>query len=127
MEPLETTGHSAHAKSKAQEKAPETPQESHILDSQIDTRDMQDPLEPGSSDVDERMSKYSLIYTKDLQSSWQQDLARDFKDAIENANLLDKDRIRHAMPKSSNAWNEPDNDNDISWRPDPSGHPRRTF
>lgn len=69
MEPLEKTGKSAHTKSKAQENPQKTPQESHILDSQIDTRDMQDPLEPGSTDVDERMSEYSPVHTKDLQNS----------------------------------------------------------
>lgn len=51
MEPLQKTGHEAHSKNTK-------PQKHHLLDSQIDARDMQDPIEPGSTDVDERMSKY---------------------------------------------------------------------
>jgi hypothetical protein len=50
MEPLETTGHDIHVKSTK-------PQNYHLLNSQIDSRDMQDPIEPASTDVDERMSK----------------------------------------------------------------------
>ncbi|CAI7673541.1 unnamed protein product [Penicillium bialowiezense] len=104
MEPLPKSGHDAHANNNNNNS-----RRSHILDSQIDVQDMHDPIAPGSSDVDERMT-------------------RDFKDAIDHANILDGDRLRHAKPQSSTAYNEPsENDIDISWRPDPSGHPRRTF
>ncbi|KAJ5357466.1 hypothetical protein N7541_004624 [Penicillium brevicompactum] len=101
MEPLQKSGHDAHSKNASRQ--------SHILDSRIEIQDMQDPIEPGSTDVDERMT-------------------RDFKDAIDRTNILDGDRLRHAKPQSSTAYNEPsENEIDISWRPDPSGHPHRTF
>jgi hypothetical protein len=50
MEPLQTKGHDAHSKSAK-------PQKHHLLDSQSDAREMQDPIDPGSTDVDEQMSK----------------------------------------------------------------------
>ncbi|KAJ5864586.1 uncharacterized protein N7529_006502 [Penicillium soppii] len=104
MEPLETSGHGVHAKGNKS-------QNYQLQESQNDSRSMQDPLEPSSSDVDERMTS-----------------AQDFKDAIEKGNILDGDSLRHAKPQSSTAYNEPSKDDiDISWRPDPSGHPRRTF
>ncbi|CAI7616340.1 unnamed protein product [Penicillium glandicola] len=74
-----------------------------------DAPEMKDPLQPGSSDMDERMT-------------------RDYKEAIDKSNILNADRLRHAKPQSSTAYHEPSEDEvDISWRPDPSGHPRRTF
>ena len=53
MEPLQKSGHDAHSKNASRQ--------SHILDSRIEIQDMQDPIEPGSTDVDERMSKSRII------------------------------------------------------------------
>ncbi|KAJ5372764.1 hypothetical protein N7517_004770 [Penicillium concentricum] len=77
---------------------------------QNDAPEMKDPLQPGSSDIDERMT-------------------RDYKEAIDKTNILNnEDRLRHAKPESSTGYQEPSEEEiDISWRPDPSGHPRRTF
>lgn len=47
MEPLPKSGNGSKNMSRR----------SHILDSNIDVQDMQDPIAPGSTDVDERMSK----------------------------------------------------------------------
>ncbi|KAJ5154684.1 uncharacterized protein N7500_010123 [Penicillium coprophilum] len=79
---------------------------------QNDAPEMKDPLQPGSSDIDERMTTP----------------ARDYKEAIDKSNILNEDRLRQAMPQSSKVNQEPSEEEiDISWRPDPSGHPRRTF
>ncbi|KAJ5970527.1 uncharacterized protein N7479_000445 [Penicillium vulpinum] len=76
---------------------------------QNDAPEMKDPLQPGSSDIDERMT-------------------RDYKDVIDSTNILNADRLRHAKPQSTTAYHEPTEEEiDISWRPDPSGDPRRTF
>ncbi|KAJ5035770.1 hypothetical protein NUH16_003630 [Penicillium rubens] len=73
--------------------------------------EMKDPVQPGSSssDIDERMT-------------------RDYEKAIDETNVISEDRLRRAIPQSSTSYHEPTEDTfDISWRPDPSGHPRRTF
>lgn len=54
--------------------------------------------------------------------------ARDYKEAIDKTNIINEERLRHVKPQSSTAYREPSEEEiDISWRPDPSGHPRRTF
>ncbi|KAJ5688288.1 hypothetical protein N7536_010907 [Penicillium majusculum] len=74
-------------------------------DGQNDPPEIKDPA--GSDDIDERMT-------------------RDYKEAIDKAKA-NKDRLPHAKP-SSTGHDEPTEDgNDISWRPDPSGNPWRTF
>ncbi|KAJ5592336.1 hypothetical protein N7537_009240 [Penicillium hordei] len=81
-----------------------------------DASQMKDPVQAGSSDMDERMNL--LTPTP----------AQDYKEAIDKSNLIDEERLRRAAPQSSTAYHEPsEEENDISWRPDPSGHPRRTF
>lgn len=59
MEPLQKSGHDAHSKNASRQ--------SHILDSRIEIQDMQDPIEPGSTDVDERMSKSWIIPTAGIR------------------------------------------------------------
>ncbi|KAJ5464216.1 hypothetical protein N7475_007351 [Penicillium sp. IBT 31633x] len=94
---------------KFQSKVPKAEQESHISDTQAVAPDMKDPLQPGSSDMDERMT-------------------RDYKDAIESTNIPSGDTLRRAKPPSATAnYETTEEESDISWRPDPSGHPRRTF
>ncbi|KAG0153975.1 hypothetical protein PDIDSM_1354 [Penicillium digitatum] len=74
-----------------------------------DAPEMKDPVQPGSSDIDERMT-------------------RDYKEAIAETNIINEDRFRNVVPQSSKAYREPSEEEiEISWRPDPSGHPRRTF
>ncbi|OQD69504.1 hypothetical protein PENPOL_c002G07423 [Penicillium polonicum] len=74
-----------------------------------DTPEMKDPVQAGSSDMDERMT-------------------RDYKEAIDKTNIINEERLRRVVPQSSKAYREPSEEEiDISWRPDPSGHPRRTF
>ncbi|KAJ5519985.1 hypothetical protein N7463_000438 [Penicillium fimorum] len=88
----------------------------HEHEQEDDAPEMKDPLQPGSSDIDERMN---LLTTT---------LARDYKEAIDKTNILNEDCLRHAKPQSSTSYQEPSEEEiDISWRPDPSGHPRRTF
>ncbi|KXG46200.1 uncharacterized protein PGRI_050560 [Penicillium griseofulvum] len=71
--------------------------------------EMTDPLQPGTFDIDERMT-------------------RDYKEAIDKTDVINEDRLRRAMPQTSTIDQEPsEKEIDISWRPDPSGHPRRTF
>ncbi|KAJ5816268.1 hypothetical protein N7447_008501 [Penicillium robsamsonii] len=100
---------------------------------QDDAPEMKDPLQPGSSDIDERMST-QLALTHPAHTSYffpdllTTTLARDYKEAIDKTNILNEDRLRPAKPQSSRAYQEPSEEEiDISWRPDPSGHPRRTF
>ncbi|CAI7621041.1 unnamed protein product [Penicillium discolor] len=74
-----------------------------------DAPEMKDPVQAGSSDIDERMT-------------------RDYKEAIDKTNIIIEERLRRVVPQSSMAYREPSEEEiDISWRPDPSGHPRRTF
>lgn len=47
---------SSNMANKFQSKVPKAEQESHISDTQAVAPDMKDPLQPGSSDMDERMS-----------------------------------------------------------------------
>ncbi|KAK4863760.1 hypothetical protein LT330_010495 [Penicillium expansum] len=76
---------------------------------QIDAPEMKDSVQPGSSDIDERMT-------------------RDYKEAIDKTNIINEERLRHVVPQSTTAYREPSEEEiDISWRPDPSGHPRRTL
>ncbi|KAJ5780366.1 hypothetical protein N7457_005526 [Penicillium paradoxum] len=94
---------------KSQSKVPKSEQESHIMGSQVNAPEMADQPQPASSDVDETMT-------------------RDYKEAIDQSNVLSGDALRHAKPQSSTGYYEPtEEETDISWRPDPSGHPRRTF
>ncbi|KAJ5530520.1 hypothetical protein N7527_003913 [Penicillium freii] len=81
-----------------------------------DAPEMKDPVQAGSSDMDERMSL--LTPTP----------ARDYKESIDKTNIINEERLRRLVPQSSKAYREPSEEEiDISWRPDPSGHPRRTF
>ncbi|KGO75469.1 hypothetical protein PITC_081690 [Penicillium italicum] len=74
-----------------------------------DAPEMKDPVQPGSSDMDERMT-------------------RDYKEAIDKSNIVNEERLRRIIPQSTTAYREPSEEEiDISWRPDPSGHPGRTF
>ncbi|KOS47740.1 hypothetical protein ACN38_g1228 [Penicillium nordicum] len=71
--------------------------------------DLKDPVQANSSDIDERMT-------------------RDYKEAIDKTDVITEESIRRIVPESSTAYREPSEEEiDISWRPDPSGHPRRTF
>ncbi|KAJ5753989.1 uncharacterized protein N7511_008142 [Penicillium nucicola] len=82
----------------------------HILDEGVNGQGIQDPIEPGSNDIDERTTQ-------------------DYKTAIERSRAFGGDRLRHAKPNTTKGYEESsdEEDIDISWRPDPSGHPRRTF
>ncbi|KAJ5967944.1 hypothetical protein N7501_004192 [Penicillium viridicatum] len=81
-----------------------------------DAPEMKDPVQAGSSDMDKRMNL--LTPTP----------ARDYKEAIDKTNIINEERLRRVVPQSSKAYREPSEEEiDISWRPDPSGHPRRTF
>ncbi|KAJ5426184.1 hypothetical protein N7465_001254 [Penicillium sp. CMV-2018d] len=81
-----------------------------------DAPEMKDPVQAGSSDMDERMNL--LTPTP----------ARDYKEAIDKTNIINEERLRRVVPQSTTAYREPSEEEiDISWRPDPSGHPRRTF
>ncbi|KAJ6087614.1 hypothetical protein N7467_006528 [Penicillium canescens] len=76
----------------------------------VNSQGIQDPIEPGSNDIDERTTQ-------------------DYKTAIERSKAFGGDRLRRARPKKAKGDNESsdEEDVDISWRPDPSGHPYRTF
>ncbi|KAJ6133530.1 hypothetical protein N7471_008745 [Penicillium samsonianum] len=90
----------------AERSQPKSPNPEHQPN---DAPEMKDPVQPGSSDIDERMT-------------------RDYKEAIDKTNIINEERLRHVKPQSSTAYREPSEEEiDISWRPDPSGHPRRTF
>ncbi|OQE85321.1 hypothetical protein PENNAL_c0024G06958 [Penicillium nalgiovense] len=99
--------------------------------------EMNDPVQPGSSssDIDERMST-QLALNRSAHTSVPLSFpyllttspARDYEKAIDETNVISEDRLRRAIPQSSTSYHEPTEDTfDISWRPDPSGHPRRTF
>lgn len=102
-----------------------------------DAPEMKDPVQAGSSDLDERMSTqlsshYSPHIPYILCLSFSDLLtptpARDYKEAIDKTHIINEERLRRVVPQSSMAYREPSEEEiDISWRPDPSGHPRRTF
>ncbi|KAJ5554986.1 hypothetical protein N7535_007428 [Penicillium sp. DV-2018c] len=80
-----------------------------------DAGNMKNPLQPGSSDMEERM-------TYDYKEAMD-----DLQDTTNQSNVLSGDRLRHTKPQSSTAYYEPNEDeSEISWRPDPSGLPKRT-
>ncbi|KAJ5800821.1 uncharacterized protein N7518_002889 [Penicillium psychrosexuale] len=79
-----------------------------------ETSDMKDPVDAGSSDMDEEMTKPIPV--------------QDYRTLMDKTNLVDKDRVHRAKARVSKAYHQPNEEaSDISWRPDPSGHPRRTF
>ena len=104
---------------------------------QNDNPERKDPVQTGSSssDIDERMST-QLALNRSAHTSVPLSFpyllttrpARDYEKAIDETNVISEDRLRRAIPQSSTSYHEPTEDTfDISWRPDPSGHPRRTF
>ncbi|KAJ5192323.1 hypothetical protein N7449_008465 [Penicillium cf. viridicatum] len=101
-----------------------------------DASQMKDLVQTGSSDMDERMSTQpssTILHISYILVSSFSDLltptpAQDYKEAIDKSNLINEERLRRVAPQSSLAYREPSEEEiDISWRPDPSGHPRRTF
>ncbi|KUM56183.1 hypothetical protein ACN42_g11035 [Penicillium freii] len=102
-----------------------------------DAPEMKDPVQAGSSDMDERMStQLSLTILHIFPVFWvylfsgllTPTPARDYKESIDKTNIINEERLRRLVPQSSKAYREPSEEEiDISWRPDPSGHPRRTF
>lgn len=102
-----------------------------------DAPEMKDPVQAGSSDLNERMSTQlsshhsshiPYILGLSFPNLLTPTLARDYKEAIDKTNIINEERLRRVVPQSSTAYRQPSEEEiDISWRPDPSGHPRRTF